>query len=739
MTYKVVILSAKSQNLISCVQSVLANEPDLPPDHIIVVDDGARAEAEPLLPNVRWITGIKPFIFARNANIGINEAASDVILLNDDARLMTRNGFSSLVEQARSRPNLGICSAGIRGAVGNPKQLDSGQASFRSEERALAFVCVYIPRSVIEMIGPLDERFIGYGFEDNDYCARARIAGFELGIWDGCIVDHSGSLPSTFRVRSDLPKLFWHNQRLFAEKWKNGAASAASSHRVEPAHVDSERRVDLMYLAYNRFEFTQETFTTLLSNTDWQYVRELFVYDDGSQDGTREWLHANAREAPTSVRLVNTRFGSPVKAMSHFIESAGAPLLAKTDNDAMLPPSWLRQSLEVMDRHPELTMLGIEAMYPHVDDPALERSYTPAQFISGLGLYKREAFRRSRPSAYQKWFGLEEWQMARANQFKYGWITPAIPVFLLDRVPFDPWKSFSDEYIRRGWQRSWPKYDPASTLWQWRYNDLSSGAAAERSIAVAAPMPHPVHLSAPQDSGDTRFLCAMRIKNEAANIHESLSRALRLCSHAYIFDDHSTDATVEICQSFGERVTIFHSPFEGLDEARDKNYLLAKIIEAAPEWVLWIDGDEVLELSGPRKIKEATVSSNGIAAYQLKIAYLWNDAQHVRVDGIFGRFRRPSLFKLNGQLSSRLRFPTTGFGGNFHCGNVPQGLIGGVRNLDVRLKHYSLMLSSVRQTKYEWYNRMDPNNASEDNYRHLIETPGARHAPGPPRIVAWRE
>ena len=41
MTFKVVILSARAANLIPCVQSVLANEPSLLPDHIMVVDDGA--------------------------------------------------------------------------------------------------------------------------------------------------------------------------------------------------------------------------------------------------------------------------------------------------------------------------------------------------------------------------------------------------------------------------------------------------------------------------------------------------------------------------------------------------------------------------------------------------------------------------------------------------------------------------------------------------------------------------
>lgn len=101
-----------------------------------------------------------------------------------------------------------------------------------------------------------------------------------------------------------------------------------------------------------------------------------------------------------------------------------------------------------------------------------------------------------------------------------------------------------------------------------------------------------------------------------------------------MFDDHPTDETPALCRSFGERVTVFPSPFEGVDQTRDKNYLLEKIIAANPEWFLWIDGDEVLERSGPEQLQRAAGHGRDVAAYSLRIAYLWNDSQHIRVDGV---------------------------------------------------------------------------------------------------------
>ena len=486
-----------------------------------------------------------------------------------------------------------------------------------------------------------------------------------------------------------------------------------------------DRSVDLLYLACNRVEFTRQTFNTMLANTDWQYVNELFVYDDGSRDGTCEWLEANVRNVPAQMRFVRTSFESPVAAMVHFIESASAPTLAKTDNDAMLPTGWLRQSLAVLDQHPELSMLGIEAMYPHDERQNATRSYAPADFVSGLGLYRRSAFAKSRPIPVNRWFGLEAWQAAQGADLLKGWIVPSLPVFLLDRVPFDPWSSLTEAYTRRGWQRPWPKYDPTCSLWHWCWPGGSTSSLSLPSL--------------PAPNGDPMFLCAMRVKNEASHIHEVLVSALALCQRAFVFDDSSRDQTREICNSFGDRVTVFPSPFEGLDEARDKNYLLKKLLEAGPEWVLWIDGDEVLEVSGPERLKRAVQTDPVAAAFSLRIAYLWNDAGLVRVDGIYGRFTRPSLFRLRGQPFDRLHFPTSGHGGNFHCGNIPRGLLGVINDLDVRLKHYGYVTSDQRRAKYDWYNSVDPNNSSEDNYRHLLEIPGARHAPGPLRLIEWKE
>jgi GT2 family glycosyltransferase len=220
----VVIPSKTITNLIPCLLAVCKHEPDA---NIVVIDDGLE------LGSVGWpeslsshkahihsIDGVKPFIFARNCNLGINYATingNDVVLLNDDAILETPGGFT-VMQKSAMRPEIGVISATTNHA-NNPEQHRRVAAGGpRTELRILkgatpgkgfptvAFVCVLIPRRTIDQVGLLDERFGGtssdgkpiYGFEDNDYCRRVAAGGLTIGIHDGCYVDH-GKLRSTFR------------------------------------------------------------------------------------------------------------------------------------------------------------------------------------------------------------------------------------------------------------------------------------------------------------------------------------------------------------------------------------------------------------------------------------------------------------------------------------------------------------------------------------------------------------
>lgn len=207
----------------------------------------------------------------------------------------------------------------------------------------------------------------------------------------------------------------------------------------------------------------------------------------------------------------------------------------------------------------------------------------------------------------------------------------------------------------------------------------------------------------------------MRVKNEARWISAAIVSLAGACERIHVLDDHSTDETPKLCQNFGDRIVLHSSPFEGLDEARDKNYLLDRIrlAETKASWILAIDGDELL--SNPREIR-ASVECGAIDCYSLQVLYLWNRPDLIRLDGVYGHFWRPSLFKLR----AGDRFKSTKNGGNFHCGNVP-GSFERSAYSRARLMHFGYMDPEDRKRKFYWYNEIDPGNQLEDCYRHMIQ------------------
>lgn len=237
--------------------------------------------------------------------------------------------------------------------------------------------------------------------------------------------------------------------------------------------------VDVVFMAWNRLEFTKASFSALASNTDWDRVRRLVVYDDGSEDGTRDWLEAALADFPADVVFRAERFGSPVSLMAVYLRRDDpAEVFAKIDSDVAVPPGWLGEMLAVLDRNPSVELLGMEAGMTRVagrDGAPFDgvRTVEPSSHIGGVGLMRRSAFESRAGLAADGRNGFTEWQ--HTHRPARGWIAPDLPVVLLDRLPFDPWRSLSAEYVERGWQRPWPSWDPVWMRWAWEWFSTEGG------------------------------------------------------------------------------------------------------------------------------------------------------------------------------------------------------------------------------------------------------------------------
>jgi O-antigen biosynthesis protein len=214
----------------------------------------------------------------------------------------------------------------------------------------------------------------------------------------------------------------------------------------------------------------------------------------------------------------------------------------------------------------------------------------------------------------------------------------------------------------------------------------------------------------------TKFAGMLRVKNEGRWIGRVIESLLPLCERVFVLDDHSIDDTRDICRRY-QAVRLFESPFAGLDESRDKDWLLDRVREHGADIVVAIDGDEVLEDAGPEKIRRAVRAGN---AWSFRVLYLWNSDDQVRVDGVYSRMCRPSMFRLAACSRGFLRTPF-GNGANLHCSSVPQELLHAAVPTSVTLLHLGYRDRADRLRKYDWYRSIDPDSPGEDNYRHTIQ------------------
>lgn len=223
----------------------------------------------------------------------------------------------------------------------------------------------------------------------------------------------------------------------------------------------------------------------------------------------------------------------------------------------------------------------------------------------------------------------------------------------------------------------------------------------------------------------------LRIKNESRWIERVIRSIQPVCDEILVFDDHSDDGTPDLCESLG--CVVHRSEFSGLDESRDKDYLLSLAFDKIPAadqhfangnprcpyWALAIDGDEEL-VEDDIGLFQSVCRSVTVHAWRMRILYLWDSPIQRRVDGVYKDFNRPSLFRL---MQRQFRYQKTpwGNGVNFHCSSVPQELLWLAHQSEVRLLHWGYMDRADRLRKYEWYNRIDPNNGAEDCYRHIVQ------------------
>ncbi len=224
-----------------CLESLAAHTPL--PHEIIIVDNGSNDGTPEFLrewlaktPHGTVIRNEANRGFAAGNNQGLAIARGEtVVLLNNDT-VVTPGWLEGMLSVLQSEPNTGVVGpmsnrvsgpqfvseasyadlAGLPAFAEQWSQTHAGQ-SFEIG-RAVGF-CLLARREVIERVGGLDERFGSGNFEDDDFCIRARLAGFRIRIAKDVFIHHTGS--QTFKgAKIDYRAAMLRNWDLFRAKWQ---------------------------------------------------------------------------------------------------------------------------------------------------------------------------------------------------------------------------------------------------------------------------------------------------------------------------------------------------------------------------------------------------------------------------------------------------------------------------------------------------------------------------------------
>lgn len=231
-------------------------------------------------------------------------------------------------------------------------------------------------------------------------------------------------------------------------------------------------KVGILFLARNRRTFTETSLSALIEYTNPDLVDRILLLDGGSEDGTRQMLFDFAKRGHPDfdIRFRGGTIKVVVESYKHILATSKAPYIVKIDNDLVVCPNWLDISLGIVESNPKIGFLGF---IPH--DPIGLGPYQPSivGHIGGVAIYPRHIFRGTVLSGSNTYYGMQPFikKTCIAKNVKAAWIKPGLPMFVLDRLPIEPWKGISKGYTKMSYQRPWKSYKPEDrSLWDWYFD-----------------------------------------------------------------------------------------------------------------------------------------------------------------------------------------------------------------------------------------------------------------------------
>lgn len=290
----------------ACIESIYRETSSKVPFDVIVIDNASRDITPRYLKKEKRkrdhlnILRMKKNIgFGPAVNHGIQHSMGDFIVILNNDTMVSPGWLENLLAPLESDASIGIVSP-VTNYVGEGPQIDerakdlppdvsaivqhaksiAGRSDVIYEPNRLVFFCVLIRRELVDMIGYLDESYEKGNFEDDDYCLRARVAGYKLAIAENSFVYHHGSV--TFaKNRISHSKYMEGNRERFYRK--AGRMATYYRHFTLPQPVRKDE-VSVIIRTKDRPVLLKRALTSMANQTFKDF--EIVLVNDGGEDVT---------------------------------------------------------------------------------------------------------------------------------------------------------------------------------------------------------------------------------------------------------------------------------------------------------------------------------------------------------------------------------------------------------------------------------------------------------------------
>lgn len=143
----------------------------------------------------------------------------------------------------------------------------------------------------------------------------------------------------------------------------------------------------------------------------------------------------------------------------------------------------------------------------------------------------------------------------------------------------------------------------------------------------------------------------LSIYNEVkkGNLKRCLDSLSKYCDEIVIYDDASTDNSVEVAKQYTDLV-IEGQVNEWGKEAEHRQRLLEFALTRNPDWIFWIDADEVIEKRGQEGDIRKLCETTEFDCYAFHEVNLWRNPAFYRLDNLYNEGWFCRLWKNNGNL-----------------------------------------------------------------------------------------